>query len=504
MAASIRPRDATSVTVMFGISVIRHIRDAARRFVGADDGNIAVIFTIAAIPMIGFVGAAIDYSRTNSARSSVQSALDSTALMVSKDLSSGAITASQVQQTAQNYFTALYTNPDGKPVPNAAKQTVSATYTANNGNMGNTIQLTVTASVTTDFMKVLSSSLSTMNFTVSSTTAWGNVKMRVALALDNTGSMADNGKIAALRTAVAGTGGLIDQLSALAKNPGDVYISVIPFAKDVNIGTSNVSQTWIDWTDWNAANGTCSRSSYTTQSTCVAAGKTWTPANHNTWTGCVTDRTQNYDTLNTAPTASITATFFPAEEYYENGEYYCKPGNTPPLQQIAPLTYDWPSLKTIVNAMQPTGGTNQPIGLAWAWQSLTQTGPMNAPGEDSNSQYNRVIIILSDGLNTEDRWPSYGNGNTQNTNSLGVGYIDARQQILCNNIKNPIDPKTNKPMYTIYTIQVNTSSPPDPTSSILKSCASDSSKFFMLTSSGQIATTFTTIGTALSQLRVAQ
>jgi Flp pilus assembly protein TadG len=498
MAAATRPREATSVTAMFGTFIIRHIRDAARRFVGANDGNIAVIFTLAAIPVIGFVGAAIDYSRTNNARSSAQAALDSTALMLSKDLSSGTITSSQVLPQAQLYFNALYTNPDGKQVIQPpATQAVSATYTANNGNMGNTIQLSVTAQVTTDFMKVLSSSLSTMNFTVSSTTAWGNVKMRVALALDNTGSMNDNGKIAALRNAVAGTGGLIDQLSALAKNDGDVYISVIPFAKDVNVGNSN--QTWIDWTDWNAANGTCSRPSYTTQSTCVAAGKTWTPANHNTWTGCVTDRTQSYDTLNTAPVASITDTFFPAEEYYENGQYYCKTGNNPPLQQIQPLTYNWSSLKTMVNAMQPTGGTNQPIGLAWAWQSLTQTGPMNAPLEDSNTTYNRVIIILSDGLNTEDRWPSYGNGNTQ----YG-GQIDARQQILCNNIKNPIDPKTNKPMYTIYTIQVDTSTPPDPTSSILQSCASDPSKFFMLTNSTQIATTFTTIGTALSQLRVAQ
>ena len=49
---------------------------------------------------------------------------------------------------------------------------------------------------------------------------------------------------------------LIDQLSALAKNPGDIYISVVPFAKDVNIGASNYNQPWIDWTDWDAANGT--------------------------------------------------------------------------------------------------------------------------------------------------------------------------------------------------------------------------------------------------------
>ncbi len=146
--------------------------------------------------------------------------------------------------TAQNYFAALYTNKDASIAP------ITATYTANNGNLGNTIQLSANGSINTDFMKVLGSNFGTMGFGTTSTTAWGNVKMRVALALDNTGSMSSDGKITALRNAVAGTGGLIDQLSALAKNNGDVYISVIPFAKVVNAGASNYSASWIDWTDW--------------------------------------------------------------------------------------------------------------------------------------------------------------------------------------------------------------------------------------------------------------
>ncbi len=169
-----------------------------------------------------------------------------------------------------------------------------------------------------------------------------------------------------------------------------------------------------------------------------------------------------------------------------------------------PLSYNWTSLKATITAMQPTGGTNQAIGLAWAWESLLQSAPMNAPAEDSNYTYNRAIILLSDGLNTEDRWPAYGNGSTQNTDSHGNGLIDNRQALLCQNIKAMIDPKTNGPMYTIYTIQVNTSSPADATSTVLQNCATDPSKFFMLTSANQIVTTFNSIGTSLSQLRVAR
>ena len=77
-----------------------------------------------------------------------------------------------------------------------------------------------------------------------------------------------------------------------------------------------------------------------------------------------------------------------------------------------PLSYSWTTLKSAVNAMQPTGGTNQAVGLAWAWQTLLPNSPVPAPAEDANTIYNRVIIILSDGLNTEDRWPVNGNGST--------------------------------------------------------------------------------------------
>jgi Flp pilus assembly protein TadG len=462
---------------MFDTAIFSRIRTAAGRFAKADQGNIAVLFGIAAVPILTFVGVAIDYTRATAARTAMQTALDSTALMLAKDLTDGTITTSQITTTAQAYFTALFNNKEAKSV------TISATYTAASGQ-GSTIQVTGSGLVNTDFMKV--AGFPNINFNTSSTSAWGLVRMRVAMALDNTGSMAQDGKIGALRTAASS---LVDQLSALSKADGDVYISVVPFAKDVNVGNTNYAQSWLDWTDWDASHGTCSSNWYTTQSSCLSNGRTWTPKNHNTWTGCVTDRTQPYDTQSTVPTTGNAPTLFPADEYVENGEAYCKPGNTPPLQQIVKLSYDWTSIKATINAMQPTGGTNQPIGIAWAWQSLQQTLPLSAPAEDSNYTYKKALIVLSDGLNTEDRWPAYGNGMTQ----YG-GQIDARQRILCDNIK--------AQGITIYAVQVNTGS--DPTSAVLQYCASGTDKFFLVTSANQTLTVFNSIGTSLSKLRVAK
>jgi hypothetical protein len=50
-------------------------------------------------------------------------------------------------------------------------------------------------------------------------------------------------------------------------------------------------------------------------------------------------------------------------------------------------------------------------------------------------------------------------------------------------------------------VQVNTGT--DAISTLLQNCASDSSKFYYLTSTSQIGTTFNQIGTAISNLRLA-
>jgi Flp pilus assembly protein TadG len=464
-------------------AIARQFSGTARRFASAENGNIAVVFAIALLPLLSFIGAAIDYSRANKARSAMQAALDSTSLMLAKDLSSGVITEDEISSKAQAYFAALYTDKEAQSV------SVNATYTAKTGS-GSTILVNGSGSVATDFMKV--AGFPTIDFGSSSTSAWGNARMRVAMVLDNTGSMADDGKMPAMQTAAKN---LVDQLSGLAKTSGDIYISIVPFAKDVNLGTANNAYQlpWIDWRAWDAANptvGTCSNTSYTSKTSCESHSKVWTP-DHTKWTGCFTDRAQDYDTMNTTPTATNSDTLFPAEEYTSGSTKYCKTGTRTYLQPIMPLSYDWSSLKTEIDNMVPTGNTNQAIGLAWGWMTLMGNDPFNAPAKDPNYNYKDAIILLSDGLNTQDRW--YSN----------ASQIDNRQQTLCDNIK-AVKDANGASQYTIYTIQVNTSKPPDATSKVLQNCASSPADFFLVTSASQTVDVFKQIGISLSQLRVAK
>ena len=54
------------------------------RFLKDCRGGIAPMLALTAIPLVGSVGVAVDFTRANAARTVFQSALDSTALMLAK------------------------------------------------------------------------------------------------------------------------------------------------------------------------------------------------------------------------------------------------------------------------------------------------------------------------------------------------------------------------------------------------------------------------------------
>jgi len=421
------------------------------RFLKNCRGGVAPLFGLSVLPLMGAVGVAIDYTQVSATRTAFQSALDATSLMMSKSAANQS--AADLQAAANNYFNALFTRT------NTSNIQITANYSSTGGSK---VSLTGTATVTTNFLNLLGLP-NNLDISASSKSTWGNSRLRVALVLDNTGSMSSDGKMTALKTAAQN---LLTQLQAAATNPDDVYVSIVPFNKDVNVGAGNYDQSWLRWDLWEPLNGTCSISKYSSkQSSCTSHGGTWTPKDHSTWNGCVTDRDQNYDTTNDAPLSG--GTLYPAEQY----------SSCPAA--VMGLSNDWTALSAKIEEMQPKGNTNQAIGLQMGWQTLTAS-PFTVPAIDPNYTYNQVIILLTDGLNTENRWYSYASA------------IDAREEKTCTNIK--------AAGITLYTVQVNTGN--DPTSTLLQNCATDKSKFFLLTSADQLITTFNQIGTALSSLRL--
>jgi Flp pilus assembly protein TadG len=422
-----------------------------KHFIRNRDGSVAPMLALAALPLLGFVGAAIDFSRAATVRTSMQAAADASALMLSK--SAPDLSPADLTQKATDSFKALFAHPEAQNV-----QVETVFQQPENGSF--TLKMTASAKVNTIFARVLGRS--EIDLSASSEVLWGIKRLNLALVLDNTKSMQQNAKMDNLKTAAHN---LLTTLQNAAKKPDDIKVAIVPFSTDVNAGTSNVGASWIDWTEWDAANGSCSKSSYTSKSSCERNGKTWTPNAHSTWNGCVYDRDQNNDVTNTATIPGSPATLFRAHQA----------ANCP--VSMMPLSTDWTALNTKIDAMTPTGYTNVTIGLAWGFQLLSPVEPFNAPAPEAD--LDKVIVILTDGENTQNRW------------STSATSIDARTEKVCQNIKD-----ANIKVYTVRVIDGNVS--------LLKGCATKPSMYYDVQQADQLNSVFSSIAQNLANLRIAQ
>jgi Flp pilus assembly protein TadG len=166
------------------------LRNRLTAFRSAKGGNVALIFAFTMIPMIGLVGAGVDYSRAARIKTIMQAAADAAAL-------------GSIAQASQGYTAALSMNSPG-PVPAAQAQAINIfngeitgrtgfavtnlSAVVNNANWTLTATVQVTATVPTTIMQVLG--WSTMTVTGSSVASNGlPTFMDFYLLLDNTPSM---------------------------------------------------------------------------------------------------------------------------------------------------------------------------------------------------------------------------------------------------------------------------------------------------------------------------
>jgi Flp pilus assembly protein TadG len=428
--------------------IFERLCSSLRRFGRDQRGVSAIILAICFVPLILMIGVSIDYGRALLTKSQVQQALDETALLLAK--SAAVSTPAQLQAQADASMAAEL---NGQSVDGL---TTTVSY---QGGHAPTLQVSASGWVPTTIAGMIG--VSRLQVSDKATVAMGGgPRLRVSLVLDNTGSMADAGKIVALQNAAKN---LLAQLQATAIDPADVYVSIIPFTTDINVGSSNANASWVS----GAGNG---------------------------WNGCVVDRggaagpdAANYDVNVSPPDPRVAASLFPADQGL-SGAYSDNSSTDVCPEQAMPLGNDWTSMQTEVNNMVANGYTNQAIALAHGWMSLVGGGPYPAPPPmDPAYPYMQVIILLTDGLNTMDRWyPTARSGD--------VSPIDSREAVACANVK--------AGGIHLYTIQVNTDGSPQ--SSVLQTCASDAGSYYLLTSSSQIVDVFQQIGSQLTHVRLSQ
>ncbi|MDR3500032.1 MAG: VWA domain-containing protein [Parvibaculum sp.] len=143
-----------------------------------------------------------------------------------------------------------------------------------------------------------------------------------------------------------------------------------------------------------------------------------------------------------------------------------------------PLSTDWTALKSKIDGLAASGNTNTTIGLIWGWNMLTPGSPLSN-GADPAANLDKVIVYMTDGSNTENRFSS------------NQSAIDARMALACTAVK-----ADNIKIYTIRLMDGN--------ATLLRNCATEPGMYYSVTAASQLDSVFASIAQALSNLRVSQ
>ncbi|HEV2651012.1 MAG TPA: pilus assembly protein TadG-related protein [Rhizomicrobium sp.] len=411
------------------------------------------MFALSALPLIFALGAGLDYARVLVVRTELTNALDEAALAIASGgydpADAKSVTAAKLR--AESFFKANY---DDEGLTKGGHSTITIQ------KVGDALTLSTTAVVPTTLMEI--AGIPSVTVDATSTAIAGQPKMWVSFVLDNTNSMCasdtdpdSNGpcadetgtKLSFLKSAMHQ---VLDQIKAVAgDSEGGVLVSIVPFSRVVNIGTSNVGESWIGW----------------------PPSKLTPASDHSSWRGCVTDRgsskapaasSDGYDVTNALPVSGDS--LFPAYE----SQTLC------PVSML-PLTDDWTALGNTIDAMVPSGATNQTIGVVWGWQLMTEKFPFPTGGQPAVPALppgtQRIIVLFSDGVNTTNRW------------TTDSPLIDARMALVCKNAK--ADGVT---IYAVY-VHIGKDSP----ASVLRDCAS-TGHYYDETSAKGITDAFKAIG----------
>src|SRR5947209_7501083 len=138
--------------------------------------GVAPLVALAAVPLIASLGAAIDYSRVNALRTSMQNALDAAALLLSQQAQQ--LSGDQLTQDASTYFNGNFVHPQ--------VQNLQVTAATSSQSGGSSVSMTAAGSVTTLFLGLVG--ISTIHVSAQSSAYASADGLGCVLSLDKTAS----------------------------------------------------------------------------------------------------------------------------------------------------------------------------------------------------------------------------------------------------------------------------------------------------------------------------
>lgn len=470
-------------------------RLAAHRLVAERRGTVAVYLAVATVPLIGFVGMAVDTGRGELLKARLNQALDAAAL-------AGGRVFFDANRDAdiRAYFTANF------PAHYMAAQVSPIAIHAD--PLTGTLTLSATATLNTTFMQVLGQDSMTVN--AKTVVERADHGMELALVLDNTGSMYQGGvptsRFHRMQNAAIE---LVNILYGSRDTVANFWVSVVPYTAAVNIGSSRTS--------W--------RNSITGLNYQGVA----------TWKGCVEARTGGNDITDATPTTAKFNAFFFAPHNQDNP---WKPvdesvatnttgneGHGPNLgcgPPITSLVASKTAVMAALNGMGPwhRGGTITSEGLAWGWRTISPNWrglwggatPNTLPKDYNTPLIDKVVVILTDGMNelyrdtsrtSDSDYTAYGRlsaGRLGTTTSLTTARqtINSKTLQICSAMK-----AQGIIIYTI-TFEVDNSTAGQEGKTTFRNCATSPAHYFDNPVGTDLTTTFRQIATEIGNLRIAQ
>jgi Flp pilus assembly protein TadG len=450
-----------------------------KSFLKNTSGNVAIMLSLAAVPILLATGAAIDILRQNDTQTLLQSAADSAAIagagFAQTDIGK-AKTAVKDYLTQNEAYQAVASSMD-----------VESEIDKKSGHF----HVRLTGKINTTFMAL--AGVSALDVGAYSEVSAGGQDLEVALVLDNTASMNSEGRLVSLKAAAKS---LVDTIFTAKSPTGYLKVGIVPFADYVNVGLSNRNASWINVPkDYTEVIKDYATVTYTGASDCHDEKGVWnndgvptpytyqvctspgTPSttysdvtlNHK-WEGCTGSRNSPLD-------LSIAS---PSDKY---------PGllDTGCPQELTLLTENQSTVNTNIDAMNAVGETYIPSGLLWGWNMLDPDEPLKGAktkAEMASAKGVKSVVLMTDGDNTKSAVYPYHYG----SDAAEADKITAQ---LCENIK--------ADGITIYTVAFKVTKPSS--KSLLTNCASSAAKAFDATDAGSLLAAFDEIGQSLAQLR---
>lgn len=510
---------------MFG-AVVNKIIEKAGRYVRNTSGTIAVAFAVMVPVVVGSAGMALDFAQAYLVQQRLAQALDAAALAAAASASDEA----SIQQKVEEFFDANY-----------PAEKLGITFDPHVVVNGDEVIVTGNANYLTFFLHIIGiEQIEVIAETVVQREVQG---LEVVLVLDNTGSMASNNNIAALKTA---SENFIDILFSRTSDPDYIKIGMVPYSNSVRVGRYGLGQN----PDGSAYDGdsfvtlpsgvsfTTSRSSTTNWYGCVVEhkdtgysdaathvsgsygqlwrdgtnwrGHGWNPA-VNTNDPYPADTLDNYEgpwdiymfgkvitsgqqCSGSGYSSSRCSNCTGGSSTCASSYCFCRNSSTQqgcPYAHVMPLTSDRDALVENLDTMVPDGNTLGNIGMTWGYRLLSPEAPFEEAHDWDNEFWKKAIVMMTDGDNTENG--TYSSYWFTNRNNMTVTKFNTRFEQTCEALK--------EQGVTIYTVTF-ASGINDTTKGYYRRCASSEDQYFDAPSQEDLINVFEQISRELSNLHI--